>query len=368
MSGGEQLDALIVGGGPAGTAAAIVLAGQGRRVMVLERRARYGWTIGETLPPAANPLLQRLGLHAQMQWFAHLPSYGALSCWGKDDLTERDFTCDLFGPGWQIDRAKFETHLADAARNQGAVFQCRSQLVSVNERRNGRWSVDARLDGRMRRLSPAWIVDATGRRCQIAKLLGAHRRHADQLVCVYSTATPSADGDADCDTRTLVEAVPNGWWYTARTPNGRRTIAWLTDGALLRCANWRTLAGFSKLVDDTRELSRLLSKFDYRWDQTPKCVSASSSRLDSWTGNGWLAVGDAAFSMDPLSSQGLFHALASGIVAAETMIHSTSDETKRLREYSKNLEIAWSDFLRNRRTYYRMETRWPHEPFWHRRR
>lgn len=68
-------------------------------------------------------------------------------------------------------------------------------------------------------------MDASGRPAALARRLGADRRKHDRLVAVFASVRASA---VDADARTLVEAVPEGWWYTARVPGGRRVVAFLT--------------------------------------------------------------------------------------------------------------------------------------------
>jgi flavin-dependent dehydrogenase len=84
--------------------------------------------------------------------------------------------------------------------------------------------------------------------------------------------------------------------------------------------------------------------------------------------DGWLTVGDSAFALDPLSSQGIFHALASSILATEAIMETGKKPTSAIFDYSASLEQAWASFKVQRRDYYCLESRWPKEGFWKRRR
>ena len=87
-------------------------------------------------------------------------------------------------------------------------------------------------------------------------------------------------------------------------------------------------------------------------------VDAGSARLDRVGGDGWLAIGDAAMAVDPIASQGLMIALATGLAAGETS----------LEDYTAFVETSWRAYARTRRACYAAEERWGNAPFWRRRR
>lgn len=91
---------------------------------------------------------------------------------------------------------------------------------------------------------------------------------------------------------------------------------------------------------------------------------AHSGRLEYFGGEGWLAIGDAAMSFDPLSGLGMVKAMQSGIDAAGALV-SRADRTAS--SYHRNNETLWTQFLKVRTQYYIMEKRWPRELFWARR-
>ncbi|HYG83191.1 MAG TPA: FAD-dependent oxidoreductase, partial [Pyrinomonadaceae bacterium] len=92
--GREAYDVAIVGGGPAGAAAALTLSRAGRRVLLVDANQPSAFKIGEALPPAARPLLSDLGLWDGIAADGHLPCYGNLSAWGAQRLDETAFIFD----------------------------------------------------------------------------------------------------------------------------------------------------------------------------------------------------------------------------------------------------------------------------------
>ncbi|MDQ4070678.1 MAG: FAD-dependent monooxygenase, partial [Actinomycetota bacterium] len=117
-----RFDVAVVGGGPAGGAAAIVLAAHGARVVLLERSGYDGARIGETLPPEVRLPLERLGVWDRFQDGGHLPSPGIVAAWGGPEPYANDFILNPYGCGWRVDRNRFDSMLAAAAEQAGATL------------------------------------------------------------------------------------------------------------------------------------------------------------------------------------------------------------------------------------------------------
>ena len=94
-------------------------------------------------------------------------------------------------------------------------------------------------------------------------------------------------------------------------------------------------------------------------------VSAASTILSEVVGNGWLAVGDAACTIDPLSSQGISKAISSGLEAACTILDPQPDESAA--RYSYRVKSQYQDYLHTRHNFYSVERRWLKSQFWMRR-
>src|SRR5438270_11930034 len=111
-------DALVVGGGPAGAAAALMLTKVGWSVCLVDVGGQCV-KIGESLPPAVTLLLRDLGLWDGFLREGHLPCFGNVSAWGSDELAQTDFIFDPYGNGWHLDRIRFDAFLRNAARDAG---------------------------------------------------------------------------------------------------------------------------------------------------------------------------------------------------------------------------------------------------------
>lgn len=362
----DEFDAIVAGGGPAGATAALVLARSGRRVLLMDPTRGEAARPGEALAPAARPVLRDLGLLDRLAEGGHLPCYGNLSVWGADEPHVTDFLLNPYGTGWHVDRARFDAMLRDEAVAAGAVLRV-GRLLGAERLAGDRWLV--RIDreaGAVASLGCSWLVDATGRRAAIALRHGAARRRDDALVALHARFRPAPGAPVDRDSRTMIEAVPDGWYYSALLPSGERAVALLTDADLTDAAT-RTAEGFRERLRSARHLRRTLDAHVYRIAGRPRGAAAGGSRLEAPVGEGWVAVGDAALAFDPLSSQGLLCALETGSRSGRAIDRALAGDGAPLGDYARAVEQIDAAYREGLAACYAAERRWPDRPFWRRR-
>jgi flavin-dependent dehydrogenase len=355
---------VVLGGGPAGAAAALTLARAGREVVVLERSRYERARIGETLPPAVRSPLMRLAVWDRFLAEAHAPSPGTLSVWGGDEPYENHFVFHPYGRGWHLDRARFDLMLGRAAEECGARLCLGAHVTSLQRLPTKRWQVAFLDEGAPSRCRAKFLVDATGRSAVVARRQRARRINADRLVGV-SGVLPAIRERSDCDHRTLVEATREGWWYSALLPTSRWMAVYMTDADLLPPGRSSWLAFWRARLNDTVYTRARLLACDV--EAAPRVAAANSSRLDRVSGRGWLAAGDAALAFDPLSSQGLSQALTSGIAAAEALDRCLAGAPGAMHEYDTRAAAVFSEYTRLHALHYGRERRWPQSVFWRRR-
>lgn len=344
-------DAIVVGAGPAGSALACRL-GPRRRVLLLDRAASHDRTspldparqvalrldessagvtapgvsessagaagprIGESLPGAARVLLQRCGAFERFIAAGHLERGATVSQWERDTPVWFDHLRDPNGPGWHLDRARFDADLRAAAVAAGAVLVDDSGALHVTCD-GGHWNV-VRDAGSDTHRTPV-LVDATGRNAAVARQLGIARHVEDELICLHAYLPPDADDEDRC---TRICADSNGWWYSVRVPSGRRVLAFHLDAD---DAELRALKKLPALLEKARRHDVLADVLPTVADETVHARPAGSAVLDSaalaCAAPGFFAIGDAGLSFDPIASQGIFHALASAESAANAIGH-----------------------------------------------
>ena len=344
-------DVLVVGAGPAGCATAIRTARGGLSTVLLDRpRAARSWA-GESLPPGIGNVVRSVFGEGVLSETHHRPAFGTRSVWGSDALVETDFLANPLGGGWLLDRARFDADAREAAATAGvAIVEVRH--LGPLSREPPAWRLDI---GGGTRLSARFLVDATGRSGALLRQLGVGRIAADRQVAIL--ATYPDDGDAYCGT--TVEAVPEGWWYTTPLPGGRRVLAYLTDEDL-----WRHGArDWPALLKETLHVGRCAGR--NAMSARPGAYPAGTAQAERLAGENWLAVGDAAASFDPLSSQGLASAIIMGGGAGDAVAHP--DRVSAIEAWAEAYAMLVAEHADLRTHYARLEKRWPDSVFWRRR-
>jgi flavin-dependent dehydrogenase len=357
----------VIGGGPAGAVAARVLAQAGIDNLLVDARSPEGFRVGESLVPAARTILTELGLWDRFLSGNHVPCYGNMAAWGSSELVEMDFIRSPYGHGWHLDRPRFDLMLQDMAVEAGATL-CRPARLTWFRRCRTAWRVALQTCQGCREVDVNWLLDCSGRSYRIARNLRLDRHYADRLLAFYARFRPDPGGVVDQDSRTLVESVPQGWFHTALLPSGERLVTYFTDAGTPWVKEATSQEGFLALIQHTVHIAQKLETHGYTTIAKPQPTDARSSRLERFHGEGWLAAGDAAIALDPLSSQGILSALYSGLKAGKAAIGALAGDGEALLRYDISLLKLYTQFLRDRLLYYGMERRWPKSLFWQARR
>lgn len=360
-----SFDVAVIGAGPAGSAIARRLALRGARVALVERTRFEAPRMGESLAPAALPLLTALGLREEFFALKPMRSFGTRSCWGEETPAVHSHLMSPWGCGWHVDRASFDRMLAEGARNAGAKAFFGMSLAAFTSTRRG-WQLVLHETGAEKKLSvsTSLLIDATGRTARCSTQLGAQRVLLDRLVAAFVRFDKA---DTDREGYVLVETAPEGWWYSAPLPGSSMIAMLMTDSDL--CRNLKAAS-----IDSWRALIRTTVLTQSRLTQAHECAapmvcSAVSHRLQrSERCRPWLAVGDAALAVDPISGSGVVRALRTaeaGAVTISAMLERGS--RAEIADYEKERDVECSRYLDERARYYGLESRWIEQPFWARR-
>lgn len=364
QNGIHDVDVAVLGGGPAGAAIALELLKRGYSTVVIERSNYRGARIGETLPPAIQPLLVSLGIWDRFLAEKHSPSFGIRSAWGRDEVHENDFICNPYGAGWHVNRVRFDALLSRSAEQAGAAVYREAQLLSLEKQRRGKWKIGFAQRDQCQEISARFLVDATGRKSYAARKQGAKRITCDRLIGIASFFS-LVSYESQLDTTTVIEAVEDGWWYSAPLPASGLVLVFMTDADLYSKARHQSRKYLTLQLAATKLTKSRIEA--YGQTSGPHIVPANSSRLDRVTNGNWLAIGDAAMTFDPLSGQGVCRALHSAVQAAESLEQYWTGNDLALRNYAMGLEKDFNSFLLMRRAFYSREQRWPQSVFWQRR-
>lgn len=290
----SSCDIVVVGGGPAGSAAAICCAQAGLDVVLTERESFPRDCPGETVHPGIEPLLKELGVLDDVLSAGFLRHSGNWVSW-NNVLQFIPFGADEKGDwrGFQIWRPVFDTILLNHAKKSGVriVQPCQVFGPIVTEETGRRVTGVTTSEGSFK---SSFVVDAAGGKHWIAGRLGIDiLKFSPRLIAHYGYAS----GNARCDRNPSIVADEQGWMWIAQVR--------------LNLYQWTRLsfnAGSAKkgaIPDDLKHLEQIgeTRGRDVTWRVASKPA-----------GDGYFMVGDAAAVIDPASSHGVIRAIMSGIM------------------------------------------------------
>jgi flavin-dependent dehydrogenase len=356
-----RFDVAIVGGGPAGLATAIALKRLGTSAIVFERTDYRSPRVGEHIPPGTKAALAALGLKDALSSGQHAYCPGIRSVWGDNQPTDRDYLLHPHGDGINLTRPDFDMSLAALARELGAVVLTDARITRLS-RDGGSWTVSAEHGGSRTEARCSIVIDAGGRAAPIAKRLGARPIVYDDLIGIFAKVAAAARRN----NLVVIEAVPDGWWYSAGLADGGIIATFLTDAGLVNTSTAARSRTWKAQLKAASMTSARIASPDQPGELHVR--TARTQRLDRVAGDGWLAVGDAAMSFDPLSSEGISKGLEWGAKAAVVAIALCQGDHSAVRSYRDDIGKTFAAYLVTRYSYYAAEKRWPDAMFWRRRR
>lgn len=307
----------IVGGGPAGSAAARLLASWGHRVILLDRRAkalrhistaRDRSVLAESIPPSCRKLFSAIGVLEAIDAAGWYRSTGNTVWWGSDEPRAEMFAADT--TGYQIDRRFFDLLLRKLAVAAGAELR----ELHVRDVRVSEDSAVVSADDDL--VQALFVLDCSGRAGVLARRgwridVPGHPRTVG-LVGVWTRT----DGWQGVDpTHTLVESYGDGWAWSVPLSAQLRYVTTMVDPQRTELVRGRAATEvYLAELRKARNLSRLVA--DASLDGQPWGCDASVYVAKTYAAKPVLLVGDAASFIDPLSSYGIKKALASAWLAA----------------------------------------------------
>jgi len=314
----------VIGGGPAGSTTATLLAREGFDVTLVERDVFPRYHIGESLLPSCLEVLELTGALEKIEAYGFQHKGGGYFAWGKDSWV-LDFAPLRYPYSFQVVRSEFDHLLLEHAKSQGVkVFEgteIRSLSFDGDRPRSATWSqVTGGSD--TGEISFDYLVDASGRAGVIAMhyLKNRHYHNAFQNIAMWGYWTGAGRMSFAPEGAIANGAVPEGWLWGIPLHDGTMSV-----GLVLHKTTFKEVRQQSDsleqiylnainscpLIADLVKAGKLVTNI--RTEQDYSYIAGSL------TGPGYFLIGDAACFIDPLLSTGVHLATHSAMLCAASI-------------------------------------------------
>jgi flavin-dependent dehydrogenase len=353
-------DVAIIGGGPAGSTAAALLARAGRRVVVFEREKFPRFHIGESLLPFSMKAFTRLGLHEKFLRAGFMKKFGGEIVGACSETGTKFYFKDGYRSqtdhAYQVTRGDFDKVLLDHAAECGAEVHEETSVSRVEFSKDV-VELGINWNGSSRTVRARYVIDASGRTSVLGRQFKIKKTydHLQKLsIFAHYDGVWRSEG-IDGTLTVLIRAIDRWFWLIPLTGD-RTSVGVVLDSETFRKSKLsaedfldQALAEqpiIAKRMTNARRISQVYVEADF---------SYRSGRLH---GDRWLLAGDAAGFIDPIFSSGVFLAVFSGELAADALNEVLDHPRKAKRlfpQYERAVNRAMDVYLRFVNAWYTKE-------------
>ena len=318
-----KYDAIVVGGGPAGSSTAALLAEKGHDVLIVEKEKFPRYHVGESLMPFCYFPLERLGLVDTLMESANPRKYCVQFVREDGFLSQPFYFFQHFdhpsSTTWQVWRSEFDKMIMDKAREHGASVWEETKaktLLKTGDRVDGVKVVSKDL-GEIELHAPI-VVDASGRDCFAAHKENWMVRDPELKKIALWTYYKNAKRDPGLDEgATTVAYLPNkGWFWYIPLSDGMVSVGIVAESDYLFNGSTRDHAEiFQREVQNNEWIKDHLAEGEQTGEY--RITGEYSYRNKYCAKDGLVLAGDALGFLDPVFSSGVFLALKSGVLLAD---------------------------------------------------
>jgi flavin-dependent dehydrogenase len=346
----ESCDVVVIGGGPAGSTAATLLARRGYKVIALEKARHPRFHIGESLLPMNLPIFERLGVLDKVRAlgvFKPGADFEADNARGYNTYAFARAIGNSPPHAYQVWRQDFDKMLYDHARESGADAREGQEVLKVEQRgpRDSRLEVRSE-DGACYEIQARYVVDASGRDAFLSAKKKLRRKNAEHQSAAIFGHFKGAQLRPGQDAGNIsIYRFEYGWMWMIPLPDDVMSIGAVCRPEYLKQRKGRTTEFLLETLHQNAALKRRIEHAELIGEVR---VTGNYSYDSSCMGGpGWVLVGDAFAFLDPVFSSGVYLAM-SGAEQAVTVVDSAlkepASETRMLRKLEKRQRAGMARF------------------------
>jgi flavin-dependent dehydrogenase len=320
LAGETACDVLIIGGGPAGSTAATLLAEKGRRVVLLEKDRHPRFHIGESLLPLNLRIFERLGVEREIAAIGvHKPGarfvsdeHGKHTAFSFAAGLNQDYTYS-----YQVRRSTFDELLFRRAQAAGADAREGVRALDVSLGSPDGHRVTARdAAGAIHAFRPRFVMDCSGRDTLLATAMGSKARNPhNNTAALYGHFTGVAPFGETEDGNITIHLFDQGWFWMIPLPEGVMSVGVVSNPGFFKRRRGDVRDFFLETLRTVPSVARRIAAAELVSGVTTTGNYSYASRV--MHGDGWLMAGDAYAFIDPVFSSGVLLAMASAEMGAD---------------------------------------------------
>jgi flavin-dependent dehydrogenase len=341
----RECDVLVIGGGPAGSTVAPMLAEKGYRVVMLEKARHPRFHIGESLLPANLPLFERMGVADEVRAIG-------MEKWGAEFVSPHHEMTQVFqfGEAWdksmpyayQVRRAEFDEILIRNAARKGVEVHEGCKAKAVDFQPDDTALIRAQHDdGSQCEWHARFVVDASGRDTFLANRFQIkHRNPKHNSSAIYGHFAHAMRNKGQAEGNITIFWFEHGWFWFIPMMNDTTSIGMVTWPYLMKTKNERSLEQF--LMDGIAMCPALAMRVkDAKLVTEVEATGNFSYVSERNHGKNYVMLGDAYAFIDPVFSSGVLLAMNSGVIAAEaihTCLNKPAQAAAALKRFDKLMQ------------------------------